>query len=620
MLDLSSDLSAANDSDDDDIQIIEAPSSAQTLRKKDPKGKGKAVARQSDDDSMEYGDDSIDEEESEEDVKKIRSLAKALGKKATVRKGSGTSSPATFAVVVEGPAKKDASAKGKGKKVVAELEDGEGSALAPSPGSDIEMPSWLAEDDDEDGSDDENGGEGADAGMSNGKWGKTTLKKAPRKGAVIPRDLKVRMKKMSKVRLVLGHSSSLRLMLYPLQFDKTQVMLKANHPELADCWEQLEALPRSVPTLAKQPGGLTQTLLPFQREGLDWMVKQEAGPFGGGMLADEYVFLLLSFTVSGADEMIVQDGHGQDDPDDRPYPLGSQAGREEVHARPHSHCCDGAVAQRDCQVHEGLQGAPLFSALPSLVADYHVSQVYEFHGASRIDNVKELEKYDVVLTTCALLPRFFLLVLRTNLETCRCRHGVELPSREQGVSEEGHPYERGLDHSQNQVVSTAPPSLVNVFADDLRTIRHRVILDEAHNIKDRGSNTAKAAFALRAKFRWCLSGASTALRTRAQALTSHFCAGTPLQNRVGELYSLIRFIGADPFSYYFCKQCDCKSLHWLSHKGPCSECRHSGMQVRRFRLGSRSRHADPLLRTACLLLEQRRPQGELLRATQAWRR
>jgi hypothetical protein len=35
---------------------------------------------------------------------------------------------------------------------------------------------------------------------------------------------------------------------------------------------------------------------------------------------------------------------------------------------------------------------------------------------------------------------------------------------------------------------------------------HRVILDEAHNIKDRGSNTAKAAFALKAKFRWCLSG------------------------------------------------------------------------------------------------------------------
>jgi Rad3-related DNA helicase len=49
----------------------------------------------------------------------------------------------------------------------------------------------------------------------------------------------------------------------------------------------------------------------------------------------------------------------------------------------------------------------------------------------------------------------------------------------------------------------------------------RVILDEAHNIKDRRCNTAQAAFALRARYRWCLSG-------------------TPLQNRVNELYSLVR--------------------------------------------------------------------------------
>jgi len=80
---------------------------------------------------------------------------------------------------------------------------------------------------------------------------------------------------------------------------------------------------------------------------------------------------------------------------------------------------------------------------------------------------------------------------------------------------------------------------------------NRVILDEAHNIKERSTNTAKAAFELKASNRWCLSG-------------------TPLQNRVGELYSLVRFLGGDPFSYYFCKQCECKSLHWnFSDKRTC---------------------------------------------------
>ncbi|KAG8961769.1 DNA repair protein rad16 [Tulasnella sp. 419] len=88
----------------------------------------------------------------------------------------------------------------------------------------------------------------------------------------------------------------------------------------------------------------------------------------------------------------------------------------------------------------------------------------------------------------------------------------------------------------------------------------RVVLDEAHNIKERSCNTAKATFELQAKFRWCLSG-------------------TPLQNRVGELYSLVRFLGGDPFSYYFCKDCSCKSLHWsFSNKKNCDDCGHSPMK------------------------------------------
>jgi hypothetical protein len=60
----------------------------------------------------------------------------------------------------------------------------------------------------------------------------------------------------------------------------------------------------------------------------------------------------------------------------------------------------------------------------------------------------------------------------------------------------------------------------------------RIVLDEAHFIKSRSSQTANAAFSLTGIHRWCLSG-------------------TPLQNRVGEFYSLVRFLRLDPMAYYY---------------------------------------------------------------------
>ncbi|THU89973.1 hypothetical protein K435DRAFT_728656 [Dendrothele bispora CBS 962.96] len=147
-------------------------------------------------------------------------------------------------------------------------------------------------------------------------------------------------------------------------------------------------------------------------------------------------------------------------------------------------------------------------------------RVCVWHGNSRESNAKELGKHDVVLTTYAVLESSF---------------------RKQ---------ERGFKRSGKIIKEKSPVHQIQW---------HRIILDEAHNIKERSTNTAKAVFELSGNYRWCLSG-------------------TPLQNRVGELYSLVRFLGGDPFSYYFCKNCDCKSLHWkFSDKRTCDDCGHSPM-------------------------------------------
>ncbi|KAJ3969416.1 SNF2 family N-terminal domain-containing protein [Lentinula raphanica] len=262
--------------------------------------------------------------------------------------------------------------------------------------------------------------------------------------------------------------------------ERSTIALHEHHPELQTVWGDLKANIQIIkPVESQQPPGIKLTLLPFQRESLHWMKKQEDGPWKGGMLADEMgmgktiqVIALLVSDRKGPNLIIAPT-------------VAVMQWRNEIEAH-----TDGM-------------------------------KVLVWHGHSRETDVKELKKHDVVLTTYAILESSF---------------------RKQ---------ESGFKRKDKIIKEKSPIHQIEW---------NRVVLDEAHNIKDRASNTAKAAFELQAASRWCLSG-------------------TPLQNRVGELYSLIRFLGGDPFSYYYCKQCSCKSLHWkFSDKKSCDDCGHSPMQ------------------------------------------
>ncbi|KAJ4334203.1 DNA helicase rad5 [Didymella glomerata] len=59
----------------------------------------------------------------------------------------------------------------------------------------------------------------------------------------------------------------------------------------------------------------------------------------------------------------------------------------------------------------------------------------------------------------------------------------------------------------------------------------RIILDEAHYIKNRQSKTAKACYELSARHRWVLTG-------------------TPIVNRLEDLFSLVRFLKVEPWSNF----------------------------------------------------------------------
>ena len=127
-------------------------------------------------------------------------------------------------------------------------------------------------------------------------------------------------------------------------------------------------------------------------------------------------------------------------------------------------------------------------------------KVTVYHGSSRITDGEELVKYDVILTSYSVIE-------------------TEYRHQQTGYKRKGELIKKdSLLHSVEY---------------------YRIILDEAHSIKDRNCNTAKAAFNLNATYRWCLSG-------------------TPLTNRIGELHSLVKFLRVTPYSYFYCKKCDCK--------------------------------------------------------------
>ncbi|RTE70723.1 hypothetical protein BHE90_014873 [Fusarium euwallaceae] len=105
-----------------------------------------------------------------------------------------------------------------------------------------------------------------------------------------------------------------------------------------------------------------------------------------------------------------------------------------------------------------------------------------------------------------------------NLKICTF-HGSSRPKSPEGV----------VDH--DLVLTTYGTSSAD--SNDLRVLQkiewYRVVLDEAHWIRNQTSNQFRASKSLSAERKWCLTG-------------------TPIQNRLNDLESLLKFLHFDPFS------------------------------------------------------------------------
>ncbi|KAJ2806483.1 DNA repair protein rad16, partial [Coemansia helicoidea] len=255
--------------------------------------------------------------------------------------------------------------------------------------------------------------------------------------------------------------------------------LFSNHPELKNVWSKLP--PPREPRKITQPADLRIKLLPFQQEGVHWMVTQESTKFHGGILADE---MGMGKTLQTIALLLVNRG--------KPTLVV---------------CPTVALLQWKAEIEAATSALSVFV--------YYGTARKQLSDEVGSTTAEKLAAYDVVLTTYAVLESSFR-------------------RERQGYRQNGQ-----LRHEVSQLHK------VKWF---------RMVLDEAHHLKDRWSNTSRAAFDIDADRIWSLTG-------------------TPLHNRVGELYSLIRLTRAEPFCLYFCHSCDCDSLHWeFTHSKYCDQC------------------------------------------------
>ncbi|KAJ3365503.1 hypothetical protein GGF31_008528 [Allomyces arbusculus] len=205
------------------------------------------------------------------------------------------------------------------------------------------------------------------------------------------------------------------------------------------------------------PADLAVTLLPHQEEGVQWMIEREQSEAKGGILADD---MGLGKTVQAIALML--------------------ATRNSVSkGKPKTTLVVAPLAlleQWRMEVEEKASGA---------------LSVLVHHGPKRPTSGRELEQYDVVLTTYQVVVS-------------------ELPPS-------------AKDKSKGKGATTDLPVPEGIGKALYQATYHRIILDEAHTIKSRETQSALGCRRLRATMRFCLTG-------------------TPIQNSIDELYSLFEFL------------------------------------------------------------------------------
>ncbi|CAF2077518.1 unnamed protein product [Brassica napus] len=263
------------------------------------------------------------------------------------------------------------------------------------------------------------------------------------------------------------------------------------------------------------PGTLSGNIICFIKIALAWMLQKETSCLhcSGGILADDQG---LGKTVSMIALILKQKYESQLKPEitskQESEILDLDADDDESENAKHDENMENAKDEEARELNSKKRPAAgtlvvcpesvvtqWARELDEKVSDESKLSVLVYHGGNRTKDPSVLAKYDVVITTYAIVtnevPKQFLL--------------------DEDENDESHSF----SNSKKRKVSVSASKNRGSFGGTLSRVGWlRVVLDKAQTIKNHRTQVARACCILRAKRRWCLSGA-------------------PIQNTVDDLYS-----------------------------------------------------------------------------------